>query len=443
MEPREPVEIELTPTEPRRGSSDEAGGGRRSGTDVGRAAGSWRRTSPLSTERGRLLAIAGCVGLLALMIGWAAGRASAPDEPTAVSSTTTAPSRAVSGTPLPAPDDTRPPTTGPRPTTRRTITTTTAPPSVVVRAVEVHESLAGVPMTIVAANATGEYFELDLGAGSLTTRTAPMFGGLELRVGPDWVLLMSQDGARHAWLLEDGAEPVRVEIGSAWDTYSAQGSPILWRTVDDPSSSQPIVEAIGPDGVPTGERMLLPAPFAHPRAMDPRGGLVVDMPGGMYRLTGTGVELLTTGHIFGLSSELLVTYECDAVAACGFRRVDRSTGESIALELVDAGEVMPFWGGWTISPDQSQVLVQLVRRERSALVMRGHGVVDLNDGTITTLATGNLPLVAWTPDGRYVIYMSHDLIALDRITGESFPVLAESLPRVDAFAVRPAPVSGG
>ncbi len=445
VESREPVEIELTPTEPRREPGGEERGGRRSATGGAAPVPSPRRPSPLSTERGRLLAVAGCVGLLASMIGWAAGRGSAPDGAAAIPSTTRAPATSVSGMPLPEPDDTRPPTTGPRPTARRTTTTTTtttASPSPVVRSVEVHEALAGVPMTIVAANATGEYFELDLGVGSLTTtRLVPMFGSLQLRAGPDWVLILSQEGVGQAWLLEDGGEPVRVDVGSTWDTYWVQGSPVLWRTVFDPSSAQPIVEAIGPDGVPTGERIVLPAPFAFPQAVDPRGGVIVDLAGGSYRVTGDGVELLTTGQIFGLSTELLVTYECDAVAACGFRRVDRATGESSALELVDAGEVMPYWSDWTLSPDQSRMLVRLVSRVDSGYEEKGHGLLDLNDGTITPLATGYPPSVAWTPDGRYAIYMSYELTALDRVTGESFPVVAESLPRVDAFAVRVPAVS--
>jgi len=441
VEPRQPVEIELTPTE-RRVERREAGQRPADDTEPSR---SGRRRPPPFSERGRLLAVAGCAGLLALAIGWAAGRASAP-EPMATPSTTVPPTRSVPGSPLPAPDDTEraPADDEAQPTTRRTTTTSTVPDWSEEAPVEIHEALDGLPMTIVATNSTGDYFEIDFAFGTMRRRVIrPMFGGVEVRVGPGGVLLMPQDGDGTAWLLEDGAEPVQVEIGATWDTYWFPGSPVLWRAVLNADGSGSTLEAVGPDGEPTGERIVLPGPFAYPQVGDPLGGVVVDMPGGLYRYTVDGVELLTTGLLFGLSSELLVAYECDSEGVCDLRRVDRATGESVTIDVADATKILPTWNQWRVSPDGSQVLVQVVSPIESGggYEVEGQAVLDLSDGTVTPLTRTYVQSVDWSPDGRFVFYVRGRLMALDRATGETFPVFDEDPRRIDTFAVRPA-VSG-
>lgn len=437
VETRQPVEIELTPTEPPRE--------RRRQASPDRPPGEPGRSSPLSTERGRLVAVAACAALLALLVGWAAGRATGSDEPATAPATTLAreplpPEAPAPETTVPEPEETRPPTTGPRPTTRRT-TTTTIPPRPVVTQVAVHESLAGMPVTIVGSDMAGRYVELDLATGMLQTRQlGPLFNSVVVRAGPDWVLVIPQDGARQSWLIPDGGEPVPVDLGSAWDTYWIDGSPVMWRSAVDPSTSEMVVEAIGPDGEPTGEAVVLPDPQAYPQAADPRGGVIVALPGGAYRLSMDGVELLTTGQIYGLSAERMVTYECDASAQCGLRAVDRDTGESTVVDI-DVGEIMPEWNQWRMSPDGSQLVVQLVSRiDSQGYAVSGQGVLDLDDRTITSLgSTGFSSSVAWTPDGRYVIFLGRAIMALDLATGEIFPVVDDGLPDIAAFAVRPAP----
>ena len=437
VDPREPVEIELTPTEPRSDRREV----RPPRTDAVAPSGPGRRRPPRLTERGQLLAVTGCVGLLALMIGWAAGRASVP-EPVGAPTTTVPPTRSVSGLPLPEPDDAEPKANGPQPTTRRTTTTSTVPDWSEETPIAIHEAVAGLPMAIVATNSTGDYFEIDFASGTVRRRIIrPMFGGVEVRAGPGWVLLMPQDGDSTAWLLEDGAEPVQVEIGPNWEVYWSPGSPVLWRAVIEHEASGMTLEAVRPDGMPTGERIVLPGPFAYPQIGDPLGGVVVDMPGGLYRYTVDGAELLTAGLLFGLSRELLVAYECNSEGACGLRRVDRATGASDTIDVADPADIVPAWSQWPVSPDGSQVLVHVVSIESGG----GYGVVerlatlDLDDGSVTLLTRPYSQSVAWSPDGRFVFYTRGQLMALDRTTGATFAVFDEDPRRIDTFAVRPAP----
>lgn len=441
VEPRQPVEIELTPVEPR-GERREL---RLPNAEPAESSGPGRGTPSRLTERGRLLAVAGCVGLLALMIGWAAGRASVP-EPMGVPTTTVPPPRSVSGSPLPEPDDADEQTVDrPRPTVPRTTTTSTLPDWSEATPIEIHEAVAGLPMSIVATNSTGDYLDIDFATGTVRRRIIrPMFGGVEVRAGPGWVLLMAQDGDSMGWLLEDGAEPVQVDIGSIWDTYWSPGSPVLWRLVIDSDAAGEILEAVGPDGQPAGERIVLPG-LAYPQIADPLGGVVVDMPGGLYRFTVEGAQLLTTGLLFGLSSELMIAYECDADGACDLHRVDRASGESVTIDVADPAEILPAWSRWTVSPDGSQMLVHVVSIEpRSG---GGYGeerlaTLDLGDGSITPLTRPYAQSVDWSPDGRFVFYVRGQLMALDRTTGETFPVFDQDPRRIDTFAVRSA-VSGG
>lgn len=317
-----------------------------------------------------------------------------------------------------------------------------------VEQVKVHESVAGLPIEIVALGSGRRVISLDLETGALDTRVidSQPFGPPTLFVGEGWLLLPSWDDDLASTLIPDDAAPESVELGPAWRLLTAPESGVIWRADAELFSDViGVAEQIGLDGARLGVSVELPSA---PLVADPAGGLVVQVPGGVFQVEPEGATRITPGRLVAIGADHALSHECDDQLICDYGIVDRATGMRSALLLGEALGEQPFLGTtWTptsgsaFSPDGASVAVEwigTVNGFRAALV-----VLDLETGAVTEVAAtiGAVPY-AWSPDGRVLFYVhGGSLKALDIDTGEANSVV-RGLVAVETFALRPLSAAG-
>ena len=443
MQGNEPVEIELTPTDPRRSKQPRAD--RRlpesapdaDRSDTAGAAEDAHRTDAYSQRA--LVTIVG-VGVVALVLGWVIGRAGGnePDALASVADTTDASVEtppALAGEAVPAVEESTAASTD---TPRRATTTTLVVES---RTIEVDPAFAGVSYEVVGTHWGGELVVLDLTNGELvirhdldTTRGGPPV----LWAGDGWVIIPDWSTG-DSWLVEDGDDPVRLAV-DAWAMMASETPGQFW-TLDHDARNGFITGAQLVDrfGAPVGEPIELSEPARFP---DPTGGLLLEVAGSTYRVDGEGATKIVDGSVLALDDERVVARTCDGRLQCDYVVVDRATGESRPLPLDRAIRFEPlFWpasDATIIAPDGHTMAATWIDRNRAPAL----GLVDLDTGTLTVLSDESDGMVRWSPDGRFAFYLesgyqgSGDLMAHEIATGESF-VVAVDLPRLSAVAIRP------
>jgi hypothetical protein len=437
VEGDEPVEIQLTPTDPRRSpptpptstparpDGDERGP--RSGADEN-ADGGRRRT---------VLAVV-AVGLAALGLGWMLGRATSDDGDagTVADTTTPRPERSAAGVgvTLPPVEDLPPTTAEP---TLRTTTTTVAVDSMTI---EVEPRLADAPYELVGLGRSGELIELDLDEGDLTVRrdigTTASDGPSVVWAGTGWAVVPDWNRGS-TWLVEDGERPRPLALGPPWQIFEADVPGEFWILDDDlrvgaPGNAQRVDRR--------GEPLDAPVQLSEiPLFSDPTGGLVVQATGTVYRVDADGVTRIVDGNLLALDERRAVARTCDDQLHCGYVVVDRTTGESSDLPIDDSfryfARYWPTIDATRIAPDGHTMAVTW----SDPVTGEALGLIDLDTGDLTPLSRTSDGTLRWTPDARFALYLDAGLpMAHDIEAGESF-VIADDLPRLNALAIRPAP----
>lgn len=393
------------------------------------------------------------VALAALALGWLLGRSSgSSDDPTVGTASTTIASAMTAEPPdvmIAAVD----PTIASSPTAPIVETEMDPPTSETasIEQVEVHQSIAGAPVEIVALGTGRRVITLDLATGTLVTRAVDSqpFGPPTLFVGPGLILLPSFDADAPSTLLRVGSDPERVDVGTARELVGVPGSDTLWRLTalqsgpDVDPAGRVRAEQITFDGNSLGVVVELPVA---PLGADPRGGLLVQVPGGAYAVRVDGASQITSGRLVAIGADLALGYECDSGLVCGYVLIDRTTAARTAVSLDPAlGDPAPIQLPWAaalgsgFSPDGTSVVVETTRvGDGTATKLL---VLDLESGLATEVSPITGTQYAWSPDGRALFHMyGGRLMVFDLESGESNPVVSDFL-AIETFAVRP-PAAG-
>jgi hypothetical protein len=403
-------------------------------------------------EQRRRFALAAIVGVVALGLGWLIGRTGGGGDDSTSSLTT--PVTTESTTESSAPGDSLPsaaPTTArPRPTTTTTIPPGLAPLELYL--VDVDPRLEGVELTLIGFEPS-VLAELDLARETLIRRETDPFTAEPgwMTVGDDWVVL-SNGGDETNLLVHDDGSSERVELGQ----FRQAGTEQFWRpTFSGGWEPATRFELVDLTGRPVGGTIELPA-ATWPLGSDPAGGLVVEAAGDVYSIDESSVEYLGPGELIGMSSEIVVTRDCDDQLRCGLSVTDRRSGDVRRLDVDPAdGGMLQSLHGWSgssaeaISPDGSMCVVIVESGGGPRL-----GLIDLSSGEFADIGNGGfLPAVVWSPDDRFAFFIANsdesgsgwgwgwgsgDLFGYDRATRELFPVLSEPV-EWQAVAARPAP----
>jgi hypothetical protein len=434
--PQEPIEVELV-------SSDGVGPEHESAVSHPIP----RRATWIHSEAGRLSLVAAGAALVALLIGWTVGRATAPGGDVVTSAppaatTPTGPSSETTNDTI-APVESTSTTTSVADSTERVVAPTTAPAPMGVRTAEIDEAVAGLPVEIVATLTGRNLAVLDLAAGTVDERTVdrPPFGPGGIHAGDGWVLLPSWDDDV-AWTLLSQGGIDDVELGSANRVLDVAGADTFWRIDDELLERRPgVAEEFAFDGTPTGAALELPTA---PGWADPLGGLLVPTVGGVYRVAGDGVTQLSDGTLLGVNATHAVAFECDDGLVCGYQLIDRASQQRTVV--VPGGALgasprfdRPWWPlpSSAISADGDAMITIWFDEERdsSRPVL---GVLDLVDGDFRALMEArDRTSIGWSPDGGFVFFADGGrLFAFERASGDVVTV-TDDLFAVEAFAIRP------
>lgn len=399
-------------------------------------------------DQRRVFAVATVVGVLALLLGWLIGRGTGADDVATSPITTPATTEAVVETLMPGETLPSASTTRPR---RTTTSTTLAPPTI--ETVQIDPRLDGVDLRLVGAEQGRVLVELDLAERTLTRQdVGRSFEPEAMLVGEDWIALRSFNGGSTT-LLRDGEPPQRVDLSEPWEVLWQEGTDRFWRPDHESESfnGPSLYEEVDLTGEPTGVTLELPT-GTWVQQTDLRGGLIVEVTGKHYSISESGISLIGTGELIGLSVNIAVLRDCDEQLRCGLFVTDRQTGAVRELQLdPPRDELIPIeplygWGppgmGRTISPGDTMVAVMLPSHEAPLL-----GLVDLSSGAVVELGeTWWTPAVAWSPDGRFAFFLDGEpdfggsgmrsLSVYDRESGEVFPVSSEQL-AWDSLSARP------
>lgn len=435
MEGDDRVEIELTPVDPGRSKPDRVPP-REDESDAATTAGSAAPSRAASTAGYSLRAVItiACVGTGALGLGWTLGRSTGDDSAdVAVTSETAAdPPETL------APDSgpTLPPVESTVATTVRR-TTTTLPP-IESRTIDVDPALLGADFEIVGIDQSGNLIRLDLADGDLETRRdlGRRTGGPGMMwAGDAWVVLPDWSNGTTT-LVEDGADPVRLDIGHPWQ-YLASETPGEFWIVDGqlPGGIAASAQRVDRYGDAIGEPVEL---AQRPVLADPTGGLVVVAAGRTYRVDHAGATKIADGTVLALDAAGIVARTCDDHLECEYVLVDRTTATSRPLPIdASIDYQVDLWPGsdmTRIAPDGHTIAVTWFDPATGAAL----DLIDLRTGEVTELTRAGDVMVHWSPDGRFAVYTESGVpMAHELVTGESF-VISEGLPRLDGLAIRAA-----
>jgi hypothetical protein len=444
-----PIEVELIAHEPR---SDRSGRWRREPepADPADPADPAPDTDQQSTrprsDQTHLVLVAAVATVLALVLGWVIGRATAGEsdavadgapDVTRVTATTAATAVAtlpivgeeIDGADFDEPAAEQQVESGQSeagPATTEVVGPTVQP-------ITIDEQLAGVPVRLVGVELGGELVEADLATGTLTDfRVDRIVGdGRPLVIGADWVVASSTTGNSRI-IRSDGTESP-IDLGDSWQVLHLPGTELFWRIPrGEPEDGSLVLTLVDLDGEPVGPELDLPL-NTWPMLVDPAsGGLVVGNVSRNYTVTPDCVEYLGLGSIIGISTDVLVTYDCDAALVCSLFRTDRATGTTTAIPA-DPDLDEPYqWGstvGWgstdpgSLSPDGRWVTV-IGSSWRNSVA----GIVELETGRFVELSRlSSPPAVVWSPDGRWVFSLDDVVTAYDTITGDRFPVFNDAV----------------
>lgn len=442
------IEIELTPTErpaePRRQSPLESAPEPAANDDLEPD----RERTTLPNAQVAALVVA--VGLGALALGWALrgdddGASADARSPSTVDADDANDTDAddsddtAGSTELPA-VETLPPAEIESPATPPRRTTTTLP-AAETTTIEVAPEVAQLPVELVGTEGDGTLVTLDLPSGAMVQRPDTGINGStggppRIAAGPGWVLLPDWNQDRSV-LIEDGADPVAVDLGPPWLLVEAATTGQFWRIDDQALSGRPRdAELIDRFGEPVGDP--LPIDSASILA-DPAGGVVVTTTGGTYSVTTDGATRIVDGDVLAIGADRALARHCDEQLACRHVVVDRSTGDMRPIEIdADFGRADNYYFGGgdvrTIGPDGRTAAVAWITSTGTPMV----SLVDLETGTVTDLSNFSETVLRWSPDGRFAFYLEVGLpMAHDLATGESY-VIADDLPRLDRLALRPS-----
>jgi hypothetical protein len=398
------------------------------------------------------------VGIVALAAGWVIGRGSgsapsiAPDE----TSVTEAADPIDSIAPVPTT------AASSSPPTSIASATSAAPavaPDVYVvteRAVDVAAELLGQPMEIVAFGNGRQLMRLDLATARLVASevVAQPFGRTRLLVGPTWALLPSTEAGLGSTLVRNEGRPVEVDVGPASLIVGVADADSLWMMFTPVSTTGIVVHRRGVDGRPRDEIGVVPSA---PTSIDPAGGVVVELPGGTFgvrpqpaveteagdaRVIEPVVAPITDGRLLALGADVAVAEECDALLVCSTYVIDRASGERRALDVDGAlSGLVPYGlaGTATVAPGGGAAVVEVLEPNDRASAQRSLGVIDLETGVVTEIGpTQDVGQTAWTPDGRFVLFIRGGRIAAYDIETGVTVVVADELVAIDAFGVRVA-----
>lgn len=467
MDGPEPIEIELTPLEPRHdrehrwrrdAGTDPSDRATTLGADASEPSEAPMGPDPSAprADRTRLLVTAGVVGVLALALGWLVGRAGADDglavdrAPSTTAPPTTLalpfPTLPIDGEEIGEPDFEQ---GADEPAVDETVRSTTVTTTVEIigpttEPIEVDPRLLGTPIRLVGAELGGVLVEADLAAGTLTD-----FGfrriasdGSGLTVGPDWVLAGSNRPSRVLW--SDGSE-TEVDIGEGWRPLHVPGTDMFWRTpFSEPIGEQGLVlSLVDVEGEPVGPEIELPL-NAWPYLVDPAtGGVIVANVARNYAITPDGAEYLGLGELIGVSESTVVMYDCDEAFVCSLHRTERATGEVTVVPAdAELSEELRWssLAGWgpgvapTISADGRWLSVFGQSWHTSVV-----GIIELDTGRFVELTSGPYsPSVVWSPDSRYAFTLDGQRpMAYDTVTDDRFEVFTDGTQWVQIGA-RPA-----
>lgn len=413
----------------------------------------------LGTERGRLIASSLFVGVVALLIGVFVGRAGSDDEPptadatesTERSVTTTTERSGNTGTlPRVGQDDAA--STAAPPSTRADridapdgLDAVDEPDQIasVESVMEVTPELSGLAVEVVVLTGSGEIVRVDAATGSTVRREAEgtQFGPPSIYAGEDWVLVPSYDPEQGGTVFFDDGRRTQVPSGTSWPVFISEETERLWRIEEptEPDGTHLMVE-VTILGEATGPQFPL---TYFPQFVDPLGGMVVEAPGGSYRVGAGEAVRLSAGRLLALGSTVLVAEECDDNLGCGLVVVDRSTGVRRPLELgpefaentwIDAAG----WSTFQLPFNEDEDALFIVAWDR----FRGteganYGVLDLETGAYAPIGDRvDVPTMRWGPAGTHVFWIDRGrLMVFDRLTEESV-LFSEDLGQISAFTLR-------
>jgi hypothetical protein len=393
-----------------------------------------------------LVATGLAAGVVMLLLGWTVGRSGdeagvAPDDSaTDVTATTSAGSVPDTVSPdstlptvLPSdlPSTTRPPRT----------TTTTVPPAWTLEPIDVDPRAAALGLRVVAVDGRGRLYDIDATTGEraiIDTDVRPD-SGAALYVGSDWILVGAGETG-NTQLYRGHATAERVPVGPFYNLRQQPGTDRFWRLEDSFQYPSPMtVSEVTVDGTETGTTFELD-PRYWPVGADPRGGLLVlNVPGGTYRVGPDGSSRISTGAVLAIGTDVALVTSCaDTLESCGLYAVDRDTGELRPLPSLDESEwVYENAGVFGYTPEMAAVSPD----GRWAPIMRtgssqSFGVIDLDSGEFIELADFPVSGVQWLDGGRAALYLSNGQLTVYVLaTGETYAPLGPD--RYSLFSVRP------
>ena len=408
-----------------------------------------------SLRQRRLLAGAGAMVVLALLIGWAVGR-SGTDSTDAAEDLSSDSAIVTTGTSL-ATDPTAPAvnddlinqsttTTSPETTVARTNrTTTSVPERWDLTTVELDPRASELDIQVVAVTPTG-VVEYDTGDGeraSFPGRFNSSNGPPTVEAGPDWIRIDTMESSFVSRLYQDRDAPVTFySQGCCSPPYRQAGSDHFWALEPGLDGfGQRLVET-DRRGDATGAEIALPQ-NSWAMGSDPAGGILVSAPGGTYQVTADGATRVTNAALIALGAQHALVLDCgDDLSNCGLVLVERGSGSThpvipVLPEDLPAAEGYWYdaaWGGSavpTLSPDGRYAPLMANGQSHSAF-----GVIDLITGEFIRLADYPESSLWWAPDGHNVIFVSNgELYLRDLASGDDVEIMPDER-SVLGFAVR-------
>lgn len=413
----------------------------------------------LASERSRLVATAGAVGVVALLLGWMLGRsdggepaAEPGDAPATVAPTSTSDpedddrfgsTETLPGTDLDevTPPATRPPIVVPPPSTEAPAPSTSVPLDQLDTGIELDPRLVGIDTTLVGVDRERRLVEIDLSSGSSRVLGEGFSVSAErVFAGPDWVIVPSYNASSVVVVHDDGRR-ASIDALMPWSTFVDTVDGMLWGTPIEFEGIGPIrYEEFDLSGAPTGRAVELPNQ-AWPAAFD-GDGFIVSAAGSTYRVTPEGSELLVRGQLTAASADRLVVSTCDDALRCGIQIVDRDTGDTRWLDEAGDTDVTYYPIDYYSSGRTNESLSPDGRLLAAMRLGSGEemGILDLETGEFAELGRPSFGNMSWVwGDGiEFAFYLDAGrAMAVDLASSESFPIATEGAQGWSALTARP------